>query len=102
MVELFLKSGVSPNHSITPLHVCARVGDLDTMELLIAHKANVNATNGDGDTALHFAACRGSGRVFFAAQLRQRPPLRGRLAGRGRERATAQHARGDGLLSLWR
>lgn len=58
MVEMFLKFGVSPNHPVLPLQVCARVGDIDTMHVLLEARANVNATNSDHDTALHFAACR--------------------------------------------
>ena len=58
MVDAFLKAGVSPNHPIMPLLVCARVGDIDTMHVLLGARANVNAQNSDHDTALHFAACR--------------------------------------------
>ena len=58
MVKIFLKNGFPPNHRCLPLHVCAKVGDIGIMHALLEARADVNAANSDGDTPLHFAACR--------------------------------------------
>ena len=40
----------------TALHYAAQIGDLKSVEILIANKANINAFSNNGRTALHFAA----------------------------------------------
>jgi ankyrin repeat protein len=39
----------------TPLHETARIGDLEIMNALIEHGANVNIQDGQGNTAMHIA-----------------------------------------------
>ena len=46
----------------TPLHVAARVGCSDVVELLVAKKADVHAKDGNGETPLHLAAHYGNER----------------------------------------
>ncbi|CAL1132144.1 unnamed protein product [Cladocopium goreaui] len=58
MVEVFLENGFSPNHPVLPLHVCAKVGSIETMRALLQARAEVNVQNSDGDTPLHFACQR--------------------------------------------
>ena len=43
----------------TPLHCAAYHGHKDVAELLLANKAEVNATNNQGETPLHWAAMMG-------------------------------------------
>ena len=38
------------------LHLCAERGKVEGIEILCAHGADVEATDGDGDRALHLAA----------------------------------------------
>jgi regulator of sigma E protease len=49
------------NHS--PLMVAAAAGDVEAVRLLLEHKANVNAPDSDGKTALHIAAVMGRAEV---------------------------------------
>ena len=51
----------------TPLHIAARMGEIDHVELLIANGANVDAIGEDGATPLHDAA--GYGRVAVVKAL---------------------------------
>lgn len=46
---------VADNGGITPLHLAVSLGNLKITELLLKHGANVNATNSQGDTVLHYA-----------------------------------------------
>ena len=59
-VLAMLKGGVSPNivneKGNTPLIVSASLGDLPSLQDLLAYRANVNAANKDGNTALIYAA----------------------------------------------
>uniref|UniRef100_H3G5N5 Uncharacterized protein n=1 Tax=Phytophthora ramorum TaxID=164328 RepID=H3G5N5_PHYRM len=41
----------------TPLHVAARYGYVETVELLLSRGASVSALSKDNSTPLHFAAC---------------------------------------------
>ena len=43
----------------TALHVASRVGDVDTVELLIGRGASMTAVTSDGYTPLHIAAKEG-------------------------------------------
>lgn len=43
----------------TPLHVCARMGNLAILEILLQSGAGVNAVDGEGRTALHYGAQSG-------------------------------------------
>ncbi len=45
------------------IHLVARVGSLDEVELLIASDAQVNAPGDMGFTALHYAAMRGDAKM---------------------------------------
>ena len=49
---VFSKDG----HGWTPLHHAAEEGYKGPMELLLAHKAEVNARTNNGETPLHLAA----------------------------------------------
>lgn len=42
-----------------PLHVCARMGNLAILEILLQSGAGVNAVDGEGRTALHYGAQSG-------------------------------------------
>jgi ankyrin repeat protein len=60
IVELLLQWGADAQaktlKGYTPLHLLENSPeDLEVARLLIAHKANLEATNGDGNTALHVA-----------------------------------------------
>jgi ankyrin repeat protein len=47
----------------TPLHLAARMGHIDMVKLLVAHKADVNAKDRIDDTPLHLAALDGHAEV---------------------------------------
>ena len=59
-VLAMLKGGVSPNianeKGNTPLIISASLGDLPSLQDLLAYRANVNMANHDGNTALIYAA----------------------------------------------
>lgn len=59
-VLAMLKGGVSPNISNekgnTPLIISSSLGDLPSVQDLLAYRANVNAANKEGNTALIYAA----------------------------------------------
>ena len=59
-VVAMLKGGVSPNVSNekgnTPLIISASLGDLPSLQDLLAYRADLNAANKDGNTALIYAA----------------------------------------------
>lgn len=59
-VLAMLKGGVSPNivneKGNTPLIISASLGDLPSLQDLLAYRANVNMANQDGNTALIYAA----------------------------------------------
>lgn len=67
MAKLLLESGADPNlawDGRTALHQCAIIGTRDVAAILIAHGANVNATDRPlGFTPLHFAAAECNGPV---------------------------------------
>ena len=50
---------IPPNKTATPLADAAMRGEMQAVRSLIAQKANVNVAQGDGMTALHWAADRG-------------------------------------------
>jgi ankyrin repeat protein len=60
MTEILLKHGAPIAHT-GALHTAARLGQLDTMRLLMEHGADVNEilANWDGWTPTHFAASKG-------------------------------------------
>ena len=47
----------------TPLHIAARIGNVDIVALLLQHGASVNAPTKDLYTALHIAAKEGQDEV---------------------------------------
>lgn len=59
-VLAMLKGGIDPNvaneKGNTPLIIAASLGDLPSVETLLAYRADVNAANKDGNTALMYAA----------------------------------------------
>ena len=59
-VIAMLKGGVSPNitneKGNTPLIIAASLGDLPSVQDLLAYRADLNAANKDGNTALIYAA----------------------------------------------
>lgn len=59
-VMAMLKGGINPNvaneKGNTPLIISASLGDLASLQDLLAYRANVNAANKDGNTALIYAA----------------------------------------------
>lgn len=59
-VLAMLKGGISPNivneKGNTPLIISASLGDLPSLQDLLAYRANVNMANQDGNTALIYAA----------------------------------------------
>jgi len=82
-VEVLVKAGAStdlynPDLDKYPLHVAAEVGDVKTAKLLLTlkpnnNKANINAVNKAGRTALHLAAEKTS--IEFADFLLQQPRI---------------------------
>ena len=55
----FVRLGAAPTSEETPLLDAVRNGDQDRVRSLIADQVDVNATDGDGTTALHFAVHAG-------------------------------------------
>lgn len=59
-VLAMLKGGVDPNvkneKGNTPLIISASLGDIPSVQALMAYRADVNAANNDGNTALIYAA----------------------------------------------
>ncbi len=59
-VLAMLKGGVDPNvkneKGNTPLIISASLGDVESVQSLMAYRADVNAANNDGNTALIYAA----------------------------------------------
>jgi ankyrin repeat protein len=60
LTEALLKAGANPNMALdskglVPLHVALRKGDIDKVNLLLKHKADVNVKFADGKTALLYA-----------------------------------------------
>ncbi len=59
-VLAMLKGGVSPNvknaAGNTPLIISASLGDTQSVRVLLAYRADVNAANNDGNTAMLYAA----------------------------------------------
>ncbi|KAJ3123041.1 hypothetical protein HK098_002261 [Nowakowskiella sp. JEL0407] len=57
-VENFLANGVSPNakdeNGYTPIHAAASYSSIPILTLLLSHNGNINITDNDGDTPLHF------------------------------------------------
>ncbi len=62
VARLLLASGADPNaqKGDTPLHLAAKTGPKDLVELLLASKADVNAKGHGGDTPLHLAVLAGN------------------------------------------
>ena len=60
--RLLLREVLTETHyGRTPLHIAARAGETqheDVIRMLLAHGANVNTSDFDGWTALHFAVKR--------------------------------------------
>jgi ankyrin repeat protein len=59
MVNFLFGCNVHPNHIIygaTPLHIAAVAGNTDMIQLLLAHKPYIDATNLDDSTPLNIAA----------------------------------------------
>jgi len=57
-------NGTDKNYdNITPLFVAVERGNLEIVRLLLEHRANVNAVNDVGETAMHAAAYRGANSV---------------------------------------
>ena len=50
--------------SLTPLHKACWKGNVDVVELLLEHNANIHARIRESDTCLHEAACAGHIEVF--------------------------------------
>lgn len=50
----------------TPLHVCARMGNLKILEILLQSGADVNAVDGEGRTALHYGVQNGREEIVRA------------------------------------
>ncbi|MEO6986854.1 MAG: ankyrin repeat domain-containing protein [Paralcaligenes sp.] len=65
--EALIRRGAQVNRlGWTPLHYAASKGHLDTVRMLIAHKAIIDAPSPDGTTALMMAAYAGSDQVVQA------------------------------------
>ena len=47
---------IQQNKGCSPLMIATQLGHLDTVKILVAHKANINHQKQDGATALHAAA----------------------------------------------
>ncbi len=58
VVLLFVTTVASGAAAVAPLSLAAMDGDIETVRSLIAEGADVNASQGDGTTALHWAASR--------------------------------------------
>ncbi|KAE8385233.1 ankyrin repeat-containing domain protein [Aspergillus alliaceus] len=56
---------------ITPLHCAAHRGHEEMVELLLDHRANINATCKDGSTAMHLAAEQGQRRIMRLLLIRR-------------------------------
>jgi ankyrin repeat protein len=68
-IELLLKYGADINargwpFDTTPLQAAAWAGKTEAVKALLAHKLDVNATNGDGDTALNYALVADNKEIF--------------------------------------
>jgi ankyrin repeat protein len=48
-----------PNVGVTPLHIAAKTGDVDTCRLMMKYAKNKNPPKADGVTPLHSAALYG-------------------------------------------
>ena len=61
VVSCLIKNGANINactgNKVTPLMRAAKKGNSDVVSLLIAHGANVDLQDKDGDTAFHYTAC---------------------------------------------
>ena len=61
VVSCLIKNGANINactgNKVTPLMRAAKKGNSDVVSLLIAHGANVDLKDKDGDTAFHYTAC---------------------------------------------
>ena len=53
-----------PNIGVTPLHIAAETGDVDTCRLIMKYVRNKNPPKADGVTPLHSAALYGRLEVF--------------------------------------
>jgi len=56
---VFSRDNSGGHNGVTPLHCAAMEGHKDVAELLLAYKADVNATNNSNETPLHYAAMAG-------------------------------------------
>ena len=54
-----LSVNAKARNDVTPLHLAACSGNVETIKLLLNNGANINITDDDGNTALHLAAKRG-------------------------------------------
>ncbi|KAJ5287549.1 ankyrin repeat-containing domain protein [Penicillium angulare] len=62
MARLLLEHGASPSiagQPHQPIHDMAQLGDVRGLKLLLKYKADINASNGDNETALSLAIKRG-------------------------------------------
>jgi ankyrin repeat protein len=65
-VTLSMRSDVAERKMLTPLMSAAGKGDLPTVEKLLGERADVNAADADGYTALHYAVHCGDVKVVRA------------------------------------
>ena len=67
IIETLLQKGANPNVSadaaMGPIQISAFRGDLNGLDLLLKHRANINYIDSTGDTALHRAVEKGNRKI---------------------------------------